>query len=131
MGTLPRYLSDSDRLAIEAELARAASALATGNDGKARVCARRACGVALRAWYALNERPGLPADAQSLLRHAASDDGLPVSTREAAGRLPASVAGAAGDLTTDPIADAVALIAALAPAPAPGRTGGDAPQERP
>jgi hypothetical protein len=89
-------LSPCDRLEIGTELRRAADAIAAGNDGKARVCARRAAGVALRAWHRSRGTAGAPADAQSLLKFAASDNALPAGAREAAARLSASVAGFPG-----------------------------------
>ena len=119
-------LSPQERSEIQAELRRALEAETAGNAGKARVCARRACGVALRAWHRAQGRAGLPADAQSLLRIASSGTGMPAGVREAAARLSASVTGPG--ISADPIADANALIAALTsggpPVPPPTGAGG-------
>jgi hypothetical protein len=38
---------------VEQELATAEKAFKTGNDGRARVCARRAVALADEAWFAL------------------------------------------------------------------------------
>jgi hypothetical protein len=125
----PIYLSAGERLEIQTELRRAAEALAAGNAGKGRVCARRAAGVVLRAWHRERGTAGAPADAQSLLVLASSDSGLPEGARGAAGRLSASVsgggtsgpgsgaAGAGSGISADPIADATIIIAAVGAAP--------------
>ncbi|MBM2849365.1 MAG: hypothetical protein HW418_2307 [Anaerolineales bacterium] len=42
---------DADQATVERELAQAHKARAAGNEGQARVCARRAAGIALREWY--------------------------------------------------------------------------------
>jgi hypothetical protein len=120
-------LSAGERLEIGTELRRAADAIAIGNDGKARVCARRAAGVALRAWHRARGNAGAPADAQSLLKAVSPESGLPAEAVDAAGRLSASVAaaGSAGAgavaagsrATTDPIADARIIIAAVEASP--------------
>jgi len=103
-------LLPDERSEIEIEFRRAAEALAAGNDGKARVCARRAAGVALRAWHRSRGMAGVPSDAQSLLKLAAVEPDLAAAAREAAGRLSAT-AGPAG--TTDPVGDARTIIAAV------------------
>ncbi len=36
---------------VETELARARKACEAGNEGQARMCARRAAGIATREWY--------------------------------------------------------------------------------
>src|SRR5512139_1181527 len=43
---------DGWRMELEAELARAEQARARGNEGRARVCARRAAGIAIREYLA-------------------------------------------------------------------------------
>ena len=42
---------------IQAELEKAQQARARGNEGQARVCARRAAGIAAREYFALARRP--------------------------------------------------------------------------
>ena len=73
--------------AITAELHMAATARFGGNEGKARVCARRAAGWAIRGW---RERQGIGQRGQSAYRHlqgTALDWSLPAHIRAAAARL--------------------------------------------
>jgi hypothetical protein len=114
--------SPEERNEIDVELDRAAAAIAAGNDGKARVCARRASGVALRSWHRARGNRAAPPDAQSLLKLASVDPGLPLPVREAATRLSAQSAGPAasgGGSSIDPIADARIIIAAVLPPATP------------
>ncbi|HWQ04186.1 MAG TPA: hypothetical protein VN452_02405 [Longilinea sp.] len=74
------------RRKIESELAMAQQARTDGMEGKARVCARRAVGIALRGYYsqrqpqtansnvvdliqAFGERPGLPQNLRVICSH--------------------------------------------------------------
>ena len=107
-------LTSADRLTIDTELGHAAEALKEGNDGKARVCARRAAGVALRSWFQSRGRATGPLSAQLLLKLASEDYALPEDVRRIAGRLAAQ----AGDpdpenRSADPIAEARAIIGAI------------------
>ena len=114
MGADKAALTAGERAEIDRELRAATEALSVGNEGKARVCARRASGVALRAWRRhCGDSSGVPADAQSLLLIAATDANAPAVVRDAAGRLSASVTAPPGSATTDPLADARLLIDAL------------------
>jgi len=73
--------------AIMAELQMAATERSAGNEGKARVCARRAAGWAVRGW---RERRGLGQRGQSAHRYlqgAALDRSLPAHIRAAAAHL--------------------------------------------
>lgn len=77
---------------IEQELAAAEAARQDSNDGKARVCARRAVARATEAWLAR----------------------LPLPIRQAAERLRTSVTRQhAAPFTSDPVADARLIIAHL------------------
>jgi hypothetical protein len=99
---------------IEQELAAAQTAQQNGNDGKARVCARRAVARATEAWIA--QRPSSPwyGDAMARLRHIQQDLSFPLPIRQAAERLSTSVTRQhAAPFTTDPIADARLIIAHL------------------
>ena len=72
---------------ITAELHMAAAARFGGNEGKARVCARRAAGWAIRGW---RERQGIGQRGQSAYRHlqgTALDWSLPAHIRAAAAHL--------------------------------------------
>jgi len=78
---------------IEKEFASAREALKIGNDGKARVCARRAVGHALE-WY-LTKFPGegWGMDAMTRLVKLKEDKSFPEEIREAAARLTARISG--------------------------------------
>jgi hypothetical protein len=79
------------RSQAEAEVARELegmdAALAAGNDGKARVCARRAAGAAIAYWLQFHPRTGWGIDAVSRLRGIQEENGLPEEVRAAARRL--------------------------------------------
>lgn len=72
---------------ITAELHAARQAQAAGNPGRARVCARRAAGWAVRAWYQQREGPSWTGDALKQLRRLAGDAAVPEPVRAAAARL--------------------------------------------
>ncbi|MGH2523812.1 MAG: hypothetical protein ACRDH2_15005, partial [Anaerolineales bacterium] len=63
--------------AIEKELARAQEAREAGNEGQARVCARRAAGLAIRAWYQQRDGPGWGGDAMKQLGRLQADERVP------------------------------------------------------
>ena len=100
----------AERTTIEAELRQSADALAAGNDGKARVCARRASGTALRSWFR-EGRITAPADAQSLLKLASTEPRLPFELRQAAERLSTSVTDREIlPFSDDPVGDARLIV---------------------
>src|SRR5262245_30940630 len=76
---------------IEAELTLAREALAAGQAGKARVCARRAAGWAIRAWYQRLEGEQWSGDAMKQLGRLRDDAQVPTSVRQAAERLTTKV----------------------------------------
>jgi hypothetical protein len=91
---------------IKKEFAAARKALQEGNDGKARVCARRAAGKALTWFVSKYPRPGWRTDAMSQLNNMKSDPFFPADVRDAAIRLLTKVTGqSAGPYSTDPIGD--------------------------
>ena len=98
---------------IEGELSLARDAEREGNDGKARVCARRAVGKA----FALSRYPSQPAPAFSttqILKTISADVTFSEEIREAAGRLAASVAENHGaSVSTQPVQDALMIITVL------------------
>jgi len=99
---------------IEQELAAAEAAQHDGNDGKARVCARRAVARATEAWIA--QLPSSPwyGDAMAHLRHIQQDASFPLPIRQAAERLSTSVTRQhATPFTSDPVGDARLIIAHL------------------
>jgi HEPN domain-containing protein len=78
-------------LRVEDELNRARKARASGNEGQARVCARRAAGIAVRAWYRRRSEAEGPGDALKQLQRLQGDAAVPEAVREAARRLTARV----------------------------------------
>ena len=54
--------------ALQTEFDRAESARASGNEGQARVCARRAAGIAIREYYARHGKPVHTLSAYDLLK---------------------------------------------------------------
>lgn len=74
------------RTTFETELATAASARERGNEGMARVCARRAAGAAVGEYLRRNNIPA-PATALDRLRLLATDPRFSRQVRELAGRF--------------------------------------------
>ena len=72
---------------IEKEFATAREALKVGNDGKARVCARRAAGHAITWFLSKYPRQGWGTDALRQLQNLKDDPSFPQDVREAAERL--------------------------------------------
>ena len=99
---------------IEQELAAAETARQDRNDGKARVCARRAVALAAEAWFAQLPIPRRPGDAMAHLRQIQQDGAFPLPIRQAAERLSTPVTRQhAAPFTTNPVADARLIIAHL------------------
>jgi HEPN domain-containing protein len=72
---------------IEAELKRAQQARERGNEGQARVCARRAAGLAARRFLAARGHRPQTASAYDMLGLIADDPALPADVREYASHL--------------------------------------------
>lgn len=99
---------------IEEELAAAQAAQQDGNDGKTRVCARRAVARAAEAWLARLPAPRWRGDAMAHLRQIQQDSSFPLPIRQAAERLSTSVTRQhAAPFTADPVTDARLIIAHL------------------
>ncbi len=99
---------------IERELAAAEAALKDANDGKARVCARRAVALATEAWLERLPVKKWRGDAMEYLRQIQQDSSFPLPIRQAAERLSTAVPKQhAAPFTTDPIGDARVIIAHL------------------
>lgn len=96
---------------IEKELAMAHEALREGNDGKARVCARRASGQAL-SWYLTKfSHSNWGTDALRQLQHAAREESIPIDVKDAATRLTTKISDQfTYPFTTNPIDDAAIII---------------------
>lgn len=102
--------------AVAAELEKARVALAGGNDGKARVCARRAVGTALNHFYAVAGAAMRGTDAMSLLLRASDDGTLPDRARAAAFRLTTKISERnARPFSDDPVGDARIIVDAVLP----------------
>jgi hypothetical protein len=92
---------------IEQELARAVKGLQDGNDGLARVCARRAVALASQHWAEQRNLPTWKGDAMHHLRQIQEETTFPVSVRAAAQRLLTKVTEQTQlPMTIDPITDA-------------------------
>ncbi len=108
---------------IERELAAAEAALKAANDGKARVCARRAVALATEVWLARFPVRRWGGDAMEHLRQIQQDLSFPLPIRQAAERLSTPVPRQqTAPFTADPIGDARLIIAHLS-----ANTSGQAP----
>ncbi len=76
---------------VETELAQAQKAREAGNEGQARVCARRAAGLAIREWYNRRLKSGGQGDAMKQLQQLQADPLVPKAIRTAAQRLTTKV----------------------------------------
>lgn len=79
------------RSKIEEELARGAQARRDGFEGRARVCARRAAGAAIREYMALKGLPASGPSAYDLLAGLQDEPSLSAQMRQAIERLLARV----------------------------------------
>jgi hypothetical protein len=100
--------------AIKREMETARESRAAGKEGRSRVCARRAAGLAI-GWYAqqtLGVRPY--SSAYKLLSWFQAREGVPARLREAAGRLTVRVTPE-GQLPheQDPLRDAQRIVMAV------------------
>jgi len=98
--------------ALDQELFCSENARLTGNEGKARVCARRAAGIAVRALFNASGETVKDPSAYAVLNHLCQLETTPRHIKETASRMLTRVAP---DYTlpiqTDLIADARVLIA--------------------
>lgn len=109
------YPAMSHGTTIDRELATAAEAWKGGNEGKARVCARRAVALAADAWLAsVAKKPWWRGDAMEHLRQIHRHAAFPLSVRQAAERLTTVVTRRhEAPFTSDPISDAHLIISHL------------------
>lgn len=99
---------------LEAELSRARAARSDGNEGMARVCARRAAGIAIRRWRAAQGLALWRGAALDHLRALPFAAEAPEAARQAAARLCARVArDHTLPFAEDPIDDAQVIVEAL------------------
>ena len=96
---------------VEQELAAGETAMKEANDGKARVCARRAVALATEAWLARFPVAPWRGDTMEHLRRIQQDALFPLPIRQAAERLSTKVTRRqSAPFTTDPIGDARIII---------------------
>jgi len=101
-----------DKGDIEQELARARQARVEGNEGRARVCARRAAGLAIRAYDQRREGKQWDGDALTQLKRLQNDRAAPEGVRAAAARLTTKVDfDHRLPFAEDPVEDARGIIA--------------------
>ena len=79
--------SAQEKQKIAGELERGASARSAGLEGRARVCARRAAGMAVRAYLAGRGETSGSLSAYDLLAELQTLPGVPAEARQAAGLL--------------------------------------------
>lgn len=72
---------------LQNEFERAEAARARGNEGQARVCARRAAGIAIREYYARRGQPPRTPSAYDLLALLGDDPHIPPHLKQAAAHL--------------------------------------------
>lgn len=108
-------MEDHDiRLSIEAELSDARESRAQGKEGRARVCARRAAGLALGHYYERCLGKPAPASAYQLLQWFSQRKETPEELRETARRLIVRVTPEYKlPHSEDPLEDAQSLIMAI------------------
>jgi len=100
---------------IEAEMRMARQSRARGNEGQARVCARRAAGLAIQIYRNRSGNADRPVSAYGLLRWFASVPGVEDGLRASAERLAMRVThDHVLPHPQDPLADAMFLIQGLA-----------------
>jgi len=99
---------------IDRELALAKKAWLNGNQGKARVRARRAVALEGEAWLLRHSLVPWQGDAMAYLRRIQLERSFPLSVRQAAERLTTSVPRrGSSPFTIDPIGDARVIIGHL------------------
>lgn len=94
------------RANVQREIQAAETAMAIGNDGKARVCARRAAGIAIGYWLARHPERVWGADAMTRLSRLREDTTVPAEIRQAALRLTTKITQQfTSPFSTDPLED--------------------------
>lgn len=109
MPTRERYLE-----LIDKEFSDARTALKEGNEGRVRVCARRAAGQAIAWFLSAEPRTGWGTDAMRQLERLRDEPEFPPEVREAARRLTTKISEKfTYPFATDPLADAGLIVAHL------------------
>jgi hypothetical protein len=98
------------------EISRGQAARAGGNEGRARVCARRAAAIALREYFEINGSDTRGMDAYRLLNRGKDLPGLTADLRDSLEHLVLRVEpGGAFPIPADLLADAQLLASRLLP----------------
>ena len=108
---------------LRKEFSTGRQALSVGNDGMARVCARRAAGVAITFWLRESGRTGWGVDAMSQLRHLLNEPSFPSEVQTAATRLAAKVTPQSTSSSSDPLNDCRIIVEHLLGAEVAGQLG--------
>ncbi len=96
---------------IKKEFATAEHAQGIGNHGMARVCARRAAGIAITFWLHTHPRPEWGLNAMNQLRSLQDDENIPQAIRDAAQHLTTKVtAQFASPSSTNPMEDGKIIV---------------------
>ncbi|OGO20880.1 MAG: hypothetical protein A2Z14_04095 [Chloroflexi bacterium RBG_16_48_8] len=99
---------------IEAEFMEARDSRAKGNEGRARVCARRAAGIAIGIYFERNTGESPPRSAYELLQWYSRREEIPDNLRESAERLTVRVTPEYKlPHIQDPLEDARFIVAAI------------------
>jgi hypothetical protein len=72
---------------IQIELGRAEEARSSGNEGQARVCARRAAGIGIREYFSRQGRPIRTPSAYDLIKLVEEDSSISAEARRSAAYL--------------------------------------------
>jgi hypothetical protein len=93
------------------ELKNGIEAKEAGNIGQARVCARRACGMAIEHWLEFHPNRNYGASAITMLTKVQEDPSIPKDIRDAAERLTKKVdSNFETGVTEDPLKDGETII---------------------
>lgn len=102
---------DEARKRIDVEFSVAGRSQSAGNDGMARVCARRAAGIAITCWMQEKDKGHWGSDAMTQLRALQREPSIPEGVREAAKRLTARVTEQfEAPYSSDPLEDCRVII---------------------
>ncbi len=73
---------DTWKTRLQAEFSRAQAARSRGNEGQARVCARRGAGIAVREYFSRQGKPSPAASVMDLFQELSLDPSIPPGSRE-------------------------------------------------
>lgn len=103
---------DEAERGIQRELAVAEQSIRIGNAGRARVCARRAAGIAIAYWLQRHPERAWGTDAITRLHGLRAEESVPAAVRDAALRLTAKITEQfTPAFPTDPLEDCRIIVA--------------------